>query len=150
MQAGGELVLQGGVDQPLAGHPALAFERLRHDLHPQVGFAGLDDDELEAQVAPDTTWRRPVWPLGGRSSGGSYAHIIDPFALADDAGLGEKPAPHYDGSEHLTPAERNALDVLELSWPLTRAAVKSRYKELVRSEERRVGKECRSRWSPYH
>ena len=23
-------------------------------------------------------------------------------------------------------------------------------KELKRSEERRVGKECRSRWSPYH
>ena len=23
-------------------------------------------------------------------------------------------------------------------------------KEAVRSEERRVGKECRSRWSPYH
>ena len=23
-------------------------------------------------------------------------------------------------------------------------------KELARSEERRVGKECRSRWSPYH
>ena len=23
-------------------------------------------------------------------------------------------------------------------------------KELPRSEERRVGKECRSRWSPYH
>ena len=22
--------------------------------------------------------------------------------------------------------------------------------ELTRSEERRVGKECRSRWSPYH
>ena len=24
------------------------------------------------------------------------------------------------------------------------------YKALLRSEERRVGKECRSRWSPYH
>ena len=24
------------------------------------------------------------------------------------------------------------------------------YKALTRSEERRVGKECRSRWSPYH
>ena len=24
------------------------------------------------------------------------------------------------------------------------------FSELVRSEERRVGKECRSRWSPYH
>ena len=23
-------------------------------------------------------------------------------------------------------------------------------KQLMRSEERRVGKECRSRWSPYH
>ena len=26
----------------------------------------------------------------------------------------------------------------------------SRAKNLLRSEERRVGKECRSRWSPYH
>ena len=24
------------------------------------------------------------------------------------------------------------------------------YQEITRSEERRVGKECRSRWSPYH
>ena len=24
------------------------------------------------------------------------------------------------------------------------------FKPLIRSEERRVGKECRSRWSPYH
>ena len=37
-----------------------------------------------------------------------------------------------DGSEQLTPAERNAMGVLELSWPLTRAVVKSRYKELVK------------------
>ena len=28
--------------------------------------------------------------------------------------------------------KRNALGVLELSWPLTRADVKSRYKELVK------------------
>ena len=26
----------------------------------------------------------------------------------------------------------------------------STYSETPRSEERRVGKECRSRWSPYH
>src|SRR5256885_11352990 len=26
----------------------------------------------------------------------------------------------------------------------------SQYDDLERSEERRVGKECRSRWSPYH
>ena len=28
--------------------------------------------------------------------------------------------------------------------------IKFLHKELLRSEERRVGKECRSRWSPYH
>ena len=26
----------------------------------------------------------------------------------------------------------------------------SKIQEIIRSEERRVGKECRSRWSPYH
>ena len=28
--------------------------------------------------------------------------------------------------------------------------LKAQLKVLLRSEERRVGKECRSRWSPYH
>lgn len=95
-------------------------------------FAGLDADQIEQHIRADTTWRRPVWPLGARRNGGSYTNLKDPLGLADDAGLGEKPPPRYDGSEQLTPAERNALDVLELSWPLTRANVKSRYKELVK------------------
>ena len=29
-------------------------------------------------------------------------------------------------------------------------AVLVKDKRIIRSEERRVGKECRSRWSPYH
>src|SRR3989442_7190093 len=32
------------------------------------------------------------------------------------------------------------------TWPMK----KDDMQRLVRSEERRVGKECRSRWSPYH
>ena len=60
---------------------------------------------------------------------GGLNNAID---LADDAGLGERSQPRYDGSQQLTAAERNALGVLELSWPLTRADVKSRYKELVK------------------
>ena len=28
--------------------------------------------------------------------------------------------------------------------------IQNLFKETIRSEERRVGKECRSRWSPYH
>jgi len=129
--------LQGEYRAPFARdrldqHRWFCLEHVRDYNKKWDYFAGLDAEAIEAHIRADTTWRRPVWPLGGRSSGGSYAHIIDPFGLADDAGLGEKPAPHYDGSEQLTPAERNALDVLELSWPLTRAAVKSRYKELVK------------------
>ena len=95
-------------------------------------FAGMDADAIEKHIRADTTWRRPVWPMGARRNGTAYVSMKDPFGLADDAGLGEKPPPKFDGSEQLTPAERNALDVLELSWPLTRAVVKSRYKELVK------------------
>src|SRR5688572_33374912 len=36
------------------------------------------------------------------------------------------------------------------SWFQTLAATLSRIPKRHRSEERRVGKECRSRWSPYH
>src|SRR2546422_11776118 len=34
--------------------------------------------------------------------------------------------------------------------PLVRETVRDCLTEAMRSEERRVGKECRSRWSPYH
>ena len=58
-------------------------------------FAGLDADAIEQHIRADTTWRRPVWPLGGRRSGGARFH--DPLGLTDDAGLGEKPPPKMDG-----------------------------------------------------
>ena len=39
-------------------------------------------------------------------------------------------------------AEQSAVSVNTAKW--------ARLPNLNRSEERRVGKECRSRWSPYH
>src|SRR3712207_9501355 len=41
-------------------------------------------------------------------------------------------------------------DVTEIILNLKGLVVSSDSDEPVRSEERRVGKECRSRWSPYH
>src|SRR2546425_7151465 len=53
--------------------------------------------------------------------------------------------PEEDGSGGL-------VTRFELSWPEQRAArvMRGPNGPLQRSEERRVGKECRSRWSPYH
>ena len=54
---------------------------------------------------------------------------------------GITPSPAYTGHGHGGPALES-----ERKWP-HRAAGAVRH---IRSEERRVGKECRSRWSPYH
>ena len=44
--------------------------------------------------------------------------------------------------------EISARSHLEVILPVVQKALKDA--NLLRSEERRVGKECRSRWSPYH
>src|SRR3712207_7046993 len=55
--------------------------------------------------------------------------VEEPAAAADDRF--QELVHHVDAAGRMHPAE-----------PLVKA--------LIRSEERRVGKECRSRWSPYH
>ena len=42
------------------------------------------------------------------------------------------------------------IEILGTYDPLKDPAEVKINEELTRSEERRVGKECRSRWSPYH
>ena len=52
-----------------------------------------------------------------------------------------------------TVGERNDLSVPKgapVRGSLYDADAFGRFSEALRSEERRVGKECRSRWSPYH
>ena len=50
-------------------------------------------------------------------------------------------------------AKRDYYEVLEVQKNAAADDIKKSYRKLAikyRSEERRVGKECRSRWSPYH
>ena len=54
----------------------------------------------------------------------------------------------YDVRERQDLARLDACEVLES--PLASEVSYARAVALGRSEERRVGKECRSRWSPYH
>ena len=53
-----------------------------------------------------------------------------------------------DDGELLADLEGGRLDLTFVVYPLTAGPFEA--VELLRSEERRVGKECRSRWSPYH
>src|SRR6266540_6245556 len=84
--------------------------------------------------------------------------------LAGEAGLGrritipriQKPGLALAGYvRQLHPERVQVLGATEISYLQTlsddeaRASVKT-FCGLNRSEERRVGKECRSRWSPYH
>ena len=43
-----------------------------------------------------------------------------------------------------------AVKVDKKEYNLGASYVKNLERDVLRSEERRVGKECRSRWSPYH
>src|SRR4026209_653985 len=63
---------------------------------------------------------------------------------AYDIGLGIPAEPLFRSWSRACGVERFALDWHGLDPDVLHAA------ERRRSEERRVGKECRSRWSPYH
>ena len=49
--------------------------------------------------------------------------------------------------EGVTSSYIQCLDVIQ---KLQTRGIQPKISDLSRSEERRVGKECRSRWSPYH
>ena len=42
------------------------------------------------------------------------------------------------------------LPFYKIAYAVSFVVILSVIRAVVRSEERRVGKECRSRWSPYH
>ena len=67
---------------------------------------------------------------GGGGGGGQDLHVV--FAIP---------------AQRLTPLSDSDRVVYPLAF---RLFVSDTADDLVRSEERRVGKECRSRWSPYH
>ena len=71
--------------------------------------------------------------------------IMAQYKVAIDAGHGgSDPGAVYNGRQEKDGVLRLAMAVGKI---LENSGVDVFY---VRSEERRVGKECRSRWSPYH
>src|SRR2546422_5346580 len=109
-----------------AARKADARGRLERDAHQDV-LAGRDAAQRSARVVREKTLRRQLVAVLGaflldRGEAGADLHAFDGVdAHHRRSDVGVEPA-----VDRLAPADRN------------------------RSEERRVGKECRSRWSPYH
>src|SRR2546426_8493783 len=98
-------------------------------------FFKEEDGIGDYKVTGVQTCALPIW-CGGEGGGGARARGSRGVRAAARAGaLGRAAA---GGGVGRGPRARAA------GAALGRAAVESR------SEERRVGKECRSRWSPYH
>ena len=87
-------------------------------------YEGMNEAEIEADVRLDTVWRRPSWRLGTGRFPSSADGLDDPFGLFVDRGRKTKPA--------WQSPEAQAMAVLDLSGPLTTAALKARYKKLVK------------------
>ena len=121
-------------DDPEGGPPAGRFlaEAALLSSHDSVSGAEAGVTLMTLHTAKGLEW--PVVVLAGLEDG------LFPLAraLETSEGLEEERRLAYVGITR-------AKDKLIVTWARTR-----RRGGDVRSEERRVGKECRSRWSPYH
>lgn len=92
--------------------------------------AGMSAEDIERMVRADTTWQRASWPLG-RLMGGRLFRI-DPERVKDTFGIfGEEFWNHPSAPAKMSPIEA-AKRVMNLTGPLTLAALKRRYKELCK------------------
>lgn len=91
-------------------------------------YKGMSVDEIEREVRDSTTWQRPTWPLGSKTSARKFS-----FGLHDPFGMFEEEAEEIKKAKTrpLSP-EEEAMKVLGLDGPLTLKALKARYKQLVK------------------
>src|SRR5258707_2250492 len=106
---------------------------IRRGLVVCLFFFQAEDGIRDIGVTGVQTCALPIWRLWGRSLLSAQNALESGVARVSIYG---DPA-IYDSAVFPWAAE------VEAGWKRIRA-------ELDRSEERRVGKECRSRWSPYH
>jgi len=102
-------------------------------------YAGMSQEEVEADTRHDTTWQRPTWPLGARGGGyrgfvRSTTSIHDGFGLFEDGD--DEQSRRYANARaagfHPESAEARALAIMNFEPPLNLTRLKARYKELVK------------------
>src|SRR5688572_7415642 len=103
-------------------------------LAAELALAGVDAVIIE---------RRPSQHLPGSRAGGLSARTLEVF---DQRGIVDR----FLAEGQKAQVAGFAITRLDLSDAPTRHNYGLALWQNHRSEERRVGKECRSRWSPYH
>jgi DnaJ domain len=93
-------------------------------------YKGMTPGEIEVELRRDTAWQRPSWPLGSLGAAAwEDALARDPLGLLAAGRLRRGRPPEATDAP---PELREPLATLGLSWPVTIAAVKTRYKELAK------------------
>ena len=75
---------------------------------------------------------------------------IFPIKVTDKKALDYITNPDKTDEKLLVSSFGCSPETADLEFSMTREMAKKNGMDKGRSEERRVGKECRSRWSPYH
>ena len=110
-------------------------------------------EELTHLIKSDLSKHKNIFLASSDDVDASITNTDNPFST-DIGWMKDK----FDNNEfvvflelikHNEEARPNATN-LDMSMRLRIVDVKSKKPKIIRSEERRVGKECRSRWSPYH
>lgn len=91
-------------------------------------YKGMNMDQIEDEIRRSTTWQRPTWPLGSKTSSRRFTFSVhDPLGMFED----ETEELHRAKTRPLSP-EEHAMRVLELDGPLTLAILKAQYKKMVK------------------
>lgn len=88
-------------------------------------FAGMDEEEIEAQRRFDTVWNRPSWKVGGGPK--DFNNVKDDFGFFNEEEAGAPPPRSRPPTE-----EERALAELGLAHPVSFEEIKARYIELVK------------------
>ena len=113
-----------------------------------ITVAIVDDNRLVREALAAMLGRLPdVRVIAAASANAEVLDPVTPDVLLLDAGLGDEDSLSVAAA---IAKRRSATRVVIMDLMPTNEDIVQFVNAGDRSEERRVGKECRSRWSPYH
>ena len=141
-EAGGEVV--GQVRFPVANPDFSAFIQRAKDLNPESIMAFVPGGAQPAAIGKAFA-ERGIDTSKTKVFGSGEITTEQALKAMGDSSLGIITAWHY---EYTSKDPKNVTFVKQFNEMHNRNP--DFFSKVTRSEERRVGKECRSRWSPYH